>query len=75
MKWDTSVAGWSADDVNLLGGNINIVKKNTETSVDASKEVGLEVNAEKTVCCCVITRMQGKNNDINIANRCFGNVA
>jgi hypothetical protein len=29
-----------ADDVNLLGYN-------TETSIDASKEVGLKVNAEK----------------------------
>jgi hypothetical protein len=36
-----------ADDVNLLGDNINTVKKNTETLIDASKIVGLEVNAEK----------------------------
>jgi hypothetical protein len=32
----------SADDVNLLGDNINTIKKNKETSIDASKEVGLE---------------------------------
>jgi hypothetical protein len=37
-----------ADDVNLLGDNIDTVQKNTETLTDASKEVGLEVNAEKT---------------------------
>jgi hypothetical protein len=37
-----------ADDVNLLGDKILTIKKNTETSIDASKEVGLEVNAEKT---------------------------
>jgi hypothetical protein len=37
-----------ADDVNLLGDNIDTVKKNTETLTSASKEVGLEVNAEKT---------------------------
>jgi hypothetical protein len=33
-----------ADAVNSLGENINIIKKHT----DASKEIGLEVNAEKT---------------------------
>jgi hypothetical protein len=37
-----------ADDVNLLGDNIDNIKKNTETLIDASKEVGLEINVEKT---------------------------
>jgi hypothetical protein len=36
-----------ADDVNLLGDNIDSIKKNTHTLVDVSKEVGLEVNTEK----------------------------
>jgi hypothetical protein len=35
-----------ADDVNLLGGNINTMNKNAETLIAASKEVGLEVNIE-----------------------------
>jgi hypothetical protein len=35
-------------DVNLLGDNINSIKKNKEALIDASKEVGLEVNTEKT---------------------------
>jgi hypothetical protein len=30
-----------AHDVNLLGDNIDIIKKNTESLIDASKEVGL----------------------------------
>jgi hypothetical protein len=36
------------DDVNLLGDNRDTIKKNTETLNDASKEVGLEINVEKT---------------------------
>jgi hypothetical protein len=37
-----------ADDVNLLGDNIDTVKKNTEYLIVASKEIGLEINVEKT---------------------------
>jgi hypothetical protein len=37
-----------ADDVSLLGDNLDIIKINTETLIDAGKEVGLEINAVKT---------------------------
>jgi len=37
-----------ADDVNLLGKNISTTKKNMEVLLGISKEVGLEVNTEKT---------------------------
>ena len=37
-----------ADDVNILGGSIHTVKENTEALVVATKEIGLEVNADKT---------------------------
>jgi hypothetical protein len=37
-----------ANDINLLNDNIDTKKKNTETVIDATKEAGLEVNAEKT---------------------------
>ena len=37
-----------ADDVNILGGSVHTVKKNTESLVVANKENGLGVNADKT---------------------------
>jgi hypothetical protein len=38
-----------ADDVNLLGDNKDTIYsyKSTETSIDAGKEVGLQVNAHR----------------------------
>jgi hypothetical protein len=48
------------DDVNLLGDNIETIKKNTQTLIDASKEVVLEVRLNTRICCCLLTRMQGK---------------
>jgi hypothetical protein len=37
-----------ADDVNILGGSIQTVKENVEALVVATKEIGLEVNADKS---------------------------
>jgi hypothetical protein len=36
------------DGVNQLGEKVDTVKKNTETLIVASKEVGLEINVQKT---------------------------
>jgi hypothetical protein len=62
-----------ADDVNLLRDNIDTIKKNTKTLIDASKRVGLEINIEKTM----LSRHQNvsRNLDIKIANRSFENVS
>jgi hypothetical protein len=61
------------NDVNLLGANIDTMKKNTETLIDAIKEIGLEINVEKTKY-ALLSRHQniGRNRDIKIANRSFG---
>jgi hypothetical protein len=39
-----------ADDLNLLGDSINTIKENTETLLDTSRDVVLEVNEENTKC-------------------------
>jgi ribosomal protein S2 len=48
----------------------------TETLIDASKEVGLQVNTEK-IKYTLLPRHQnaGQNHDIKTANRCSENVA
>jgi hypothetical protein len=62
-----------ADDVNLLGYNIDTIKKNL---VDANKEVGLEINVEKTMY-MLLSRQQNVDQirDIKIANSSFENVS
>jgi hypothetical protein len=64
-----------ADDVNLLGDNIDTIKTNAETLIDSNKEVGLEVNAEKTKY-MLLSRHQNawQNRDIKLANRSFENM-
>jgi hypothetical protein len=50
-----------ADDLNLLGDNIDTTKKNAQTLIDSSKEVGLQVNTEKTMYMLLyLTRMMGR---------------
>jgi hypothetical protein len=62
--------------VNLLGDNLDTVKRNTETLIDACKEVGLEINVEKTKYMLLSCQQNvGQNRDIKIANRSFENVS
>jgi hypothetical protein len=64
-----------ADEVNTLGGSIHAIKKNTEALVEASKEIGLEVNAETTKY-MVMSRDQnaGQNHNIKTDNKSFERV-
>jgi len=58
-----------ADDVNILGGSLHTVKENTEALVVATKEIGLEVNADKTKY-MIMSRDQnpGRTHSMNIDN-------
>jgi hypothetical protein len=65
-----------ADDTNWLGDSVNTIKENSETLLEASRDIGLEINAEKTKY-MIMSRCQnsGQNQNIRIANESFENVA
>jgi hypothetical protein len=64
-----------ADDINILGENIDTIHKNTESLLDDGKEVGLEVNSDKTECILMSRKKAGQKHSIKIANRAFEGVA
>jgi hypothetical protein len=65
-----------ADDVNLLGDSINTIKDNTKTLLQANRDVGLEINAEKTKYMIMSRHLNSEQNqNIRIANESSENVA
>ena len=64
-----------ADNVNILGGGIHTLKENAEALVAATREIGLEVSADKTKC-MVMSRDQnaGQNHSVRIDNSAFERV-
>jgi hypothetical protein len=65
-----------ADDVNLLDDSVNTIKENSEALIEASRDIGLEINAEKTKY-MIISRHpnSGQNQNKRIASESFEKVA
>jgi len=59
-------------DFGILGGNVHMVKKDTEAFAVVSKEIGLEVNADNSQC-MVMSRDQnaGRSYSIKTDNSSF----
>ena len=53
-----------ADKDNILGGSIHAINKNTDTSVVASKENGVKVNADKTKYMVIFRDQSAERNHI-----------
>jgi hypothetical protein len=65
----------NADHAKILGDNMCIVRKNTETIIDASKEVDLEIKKEDTMYMLLSCHQDmNQNHDMKITNRLFENV-
>jgi hypothetical protein len=63
------------DYVNIVDENIGTMKKNTVALLDAIKEVGLEVNLEKTKYMLLSCNQKiGQKCSIKIVNRSFEDV-
>jgi hypothetical protein len=67
IKWYASAY---ADYVNILGGSVHTVRENAEALVVAAKEIGLEVNTDKTKHMVMSRdRNAGRSHGVKIGNR------
>jgi hypothetical protein len=64
-----------ANNVNLLGDSVNTIKENSGTLLDGSRDIGLEINAEKTMYMIMSHHLNsGQNQNIRTANESFEKV-
>jgi hypothetical protein len=65
-----------ADDVNFMDDSVNTRKENSETLLEASRDIGLEINSEKTKHMIMSHHLNsGQNKNVRIANRSFEKMA
>jgi hypothetical protein len=65
-----------ADDVKLLDDSIHTIKENRETLSEASRDIGLEISAEKTKYMIMSRHTNsGQNQNVRTANESFEHVA
>jgi hypothetical protein len=65
-----------ADNVNLLDDSVNTIKENSETLLEVSRDIGVEINAEKTKYMIMSRHPNSEQNqNIRIANESLANVA
>jgi hypothetical protein len=58
-----------ADDIKLLGDSVNTTKDNSETLLEVSRDIGLEINAEKTKY-MIMSRHPNSGQNHNIRIKC-----
>jgi sorting nexin-29 len=64
-----------ADDINILGGSIHTLQENAEALVAATREIGLEVSADKTKYMATSRDQNaGRNHSVRIDNSTFETV-
>jgi hypothetical protein len=64
LNWTLQLLAY-ADDVNLLGDNLAATKRNRGRLFDVTKEVGSDLNAERTKCVLLSCH---QNHDIKIVS-------
>ena len=69
------IIGDHANDDNILGRRVHVIRKNTEVLVSASKEIGLEVNGDKTKYMVMSgDENAGRSHNVKLDTSCFERV-
>jgi hypothetical protein len=74
LNWTHQLLAY-AEDINIVGENIDTIKRNTEALLDEGKKIGLKVNPEKTKYMLMSrSQMIVQNHSMKIVNGPFEDV-